>query len=102
MNVAGAEFFPQIILETQPAQSPDTNINDLAFFSAHAAAFNRKQKFESIGDIEALVRNVHTTYDSFPASTLERCWLMKSAVIKLILEHGGRNDFDLPRLSSSD
>jgi hypothetical protein len=96
MTAAGRRHYPPICIETQPAQSPDCNINDLAFFSAHAAAFNKKQKFASLGDMETLVSNVKETYNAFPYETLERCWLMKSKVMGLIVEHGGKNDFKLP------
>ena len=88
--------FPPIILETQPAQSPDCNINDLAFFSGHAAAFNKKQKFESLGDMAALVKNVHETYAAFPAEKIERCWQMKTQVMRLIIECIGNNTYKLP------
>ena len=45
--------------------------------------------------METLVSHVKETYTAFPIETLRRCWLMKSKVMGLIVEHGGKNDFKL-------
>ena len=42
LNAAGAKLRPRIKVVTQPAQSPDVNICDLAFFRALACALRNK------------------------------------------------------------
>ena len=44
LNAAGAKLRPRIKVVTQPAQSPDVNICDLAFFRALACALRPERK----------------------------------------------------------
>ena len=43
-----------ITVFTQPAKSPDTNINDLAIFPSMSKRFNKKQKHEVVNDLDRL------------------------------------------------
>ena len=44
LNAAGAKLRPHIKVVTQPAQSPDVNICDLAFFRALACALRKRRR----------------------------------------------------------
>ena len=83
----------------QPANSPDTNLNDLCFFRSlskfvqehereieHSAA--NKDKFWNL-----IVEQYHKFHSR---ETLERCWDVKTAVTKCILDANRTNDYKLP------
>ena len=83
----------------QPANSPDTNLNDLCFFRSlskfvqehkreieHSAA--NKDKFWNL-----IVEQYHEYHDR---ERLERCWDVKTAVTKCILDANGTNNYKLP------
>jgi hypothetical protein len=82
---------------TQPAQSPDTNCCDLAFFCAHNKHFRKQMKLESVGDVKKLVEHVLTTSKNFPVEMLSDMWRTKSRVLKAIVACGGGNDDAIPR-----
>ena len=82
---------------TQPAQSYDTNVNDLAFFSSHAARFNRLQKHHDFGDLDKLAETVKKTFYETDPATLERCFQTKTRVLSSILSVDGGNKYPLPR-----
>jgi hypothetical protein len=81
---------------TQPAQSPDTNINDLAVFPAMSKRFLKKQKHEKIGDLDRLAANARQTWEDMPSSLLTKAWATKTNVMKSIIKAKGGNDFKLP------
>ena len=83
----------------QPANSPDTNLNDLYFFRSlsklvqehereieHSAA--NRDKFRNL-----IVGQYHAFHSR---ETLERCWDVKTAVNKCILDAKGTNNYKLP------
>ena len=78
-----------IEMVTQPANSYDTNVNDLAFFSANAKLFNRRQKLCSVDDMDALLRNAQDAYWGFDPYKLERIWKMKTKVLGCIMMVNG-------------
>lgn len=84
-------------LETQPAQSPDLNINDLSFFHS-IASLTKKKKPKTTLD---LIKLVQDEYDAYPPDKLNRMWLTHQAVMNEILEHDGDNDYKLPHLKKS-
>ena len=86
---------------TQPAQSYDTNINDLAFFSAHNCRFNKVQKLASVDDLNLLKKNVLDTYWAFPAATLEKMWKTKIAILQRIIACKGGNNYKIGRVSKA-
>eukprot|EP01052_Picozoa_sp_SAG31_P031932 SAG31_NODE_3444_length_4259_cov_5.231250_3_plen_206_part_00 len=94
-NLPNATCVP-IEVVTQPAQSYDSNVNDLAFFSAHNKRFHRLQKLQTVDDMVALVKNVQDAYNSFSPITLERMWRMKIKVLELIIACEGGNEYKLP------
>ena len=86
-----------IVPVTQPAQSPDLNACDLAFFSAHNKHFRKLMKLESVGDVATLVEHVNKTFKEFPATTLSDIWRVKSRVLKCIRDCDGGNHYALPQ-----
>jgi hypothetical protein len=87
---------PRITVSTQPAQSPDTNINDLAIFSSMSKRVNTKQKFEEINDLDRLAANARKVWHEFPTDVLTKAWATKTEVLKAIVMADGGNDFTLP------
>ena len=90
---------PLIKFVLQPANSPDTNLNDLCFLRSlsklvqehereieHSAA--NKDKFWNL-----IVEQYHKFHSR---ETLERCWDVKTAVTKCILDANGTNNYKLP------
>ena len=90
---------PLIKFVLQPANSPDTNLNDPCFFRSlsklvqehereieHSAA--NKDKFWNL-----IVEQYHKFHSR---ETLERCWDVKTAVTKCILDANGTNNYKLP------
>ena len=84
---------------TQPAQAPDFNVCDLAFFCAHNnyKRFQKQMKLESVGDVKKLVEHVLTTFSKFPEETLADMWRTKSRVLLAAYASNGGNEYKLPR-----
>ena len=78
LNIEGACGFPQIKVITQPAQSPDLNICDLAFFSALATAVRKVRRGKRSFEIEQLVSDVYEALDDYPSAKIEKMWQTRS------------------------
>ena len=87
MNAIGAKLTPAITVITQPAQSPDFNVNDLAFFRALDVRVRklRRGKGNSF-DKDVLVRDVEAAHAEFASETIERMFAYKEKV----MDHGCR------------
>ena len=83
-----------VSLQTQPAQSPDLNINDLAFFPSIASLMKKKAYKDKL----ELIDEVKREYDNYPPDTLNRMWLTHMMVMNEILKSNGHNDYKLPHL----
>ncbi|CAN0085746.1 unnamed protein product [Discosporangium mesarthrocarpum] len=81
MEPIQAKAGDSIILETQPASSPDLNVNDLGFF--HSI----QQVKEDVGvpSPEDLVEATMEAFDVYPRETLERVWQSLFAVLGEVL-----------------
>ncbi len=77
----------------QPAQSPDCNVNDLAFFSSISSSVRRRQRGSEPYDIGGLVENVQTAFKEYPSGKVARGFDQKSRILKCIINCGGGNDF---------
>jgi hypothetical protein len=93
LNAAGAKRKrgePVIKIVQQPAQSPDFNICDLAFFRALAVAVRKRRRTTMKGpkkfDINQLVLDVKEAFEEYPAEELEKMWQHKSYVMKAVLK----------------
>ena len=78
----------------QPANSPDTNIQDLAFFASLQADIRKVQK-KTMGD---LIKAVEECYEEYPATKLNRAFLSLQACLNEIMLCGGGNGYKIPHL----
>lgn len=89
------ELGVNVKLYTQAAQSPDLNINDLAFFRSIMSLKKRaapRTAFELIDAVKA-------AYEEYPPEKINRMWLTLQAVMNEIIEADGNNDFKLPHMN---
>lgn len=87
----------KITIITQPAQSPDLNINDLGFF-------NSLQSLAADTDPEnlsALMDSVEECYWNYDAQTLERVWQAQFNMYNCILQAKGGNNYAQPHTGVS-
>ncbi|KAG7339351.1 hypothetical protein IV203_025580 [Nitzschia inconspicua] len=69
-------------LYTQPAQSPDLNVNDLGFFNSLQSKYYEESPRNAIEIIEM----VETVYKSYPMEKLNRIWLTLQSVMNEMKE----------------
>jgi hypothetical protein len=87
----------KIYLYTQPANSPDTNLNDLGFFAALQAQY-RKEAPRNAGEIIAMVEQA---YDDFPSYKINRIWLSYMQCLNEIIVSNGENDYKLGHMGKA-
>jgi hypothetical protein len=80
---------------TQPAQSPDFNICDLAIFNALQRKTDRlkKEANKSIDELWTVVKNV---YDEYPKESIQICYGHLYANYNECLKHNGDNRYKGP------
>ena len=100
LNAAGSRLPITIEVRTQPAQSPDLNICDLAFFRALKCAVRKRRRpngsdedgeLWSKFDVEKLVGDVLSEYDAYPSEKLEDMWAYKQDIMKIVSRDGKTN-----------
>ncbi|CAN0478237.1 unnamed protein product [Discosporangium mesarthrocarpum] len=98
MEAIQAKTGDSIILETQPANSPDLNANDLRFF--HSI----QQLKEDVGasSPEDLVEATMEAFAVYPRETLERARQSLFAVLGEALGSKGDNSYKLPHLGKEN
>ena len=84
----------RISLYTQPANSPDLNLNDLGFFRSLQSHYERDCPSNEAGIID-LVKDSFELYD---ASRINRIWLTLQSVFNCVLLSTGNNDYKLPHM----
>ena len=85
LNAAGAKLRPRIKVVTQPAQSPDVNICDLAFFRALTCALRKRRRVDvasaasrtTLFDLDKLEADSHAAVNDYSPETLEEMWAYK-------------------------
>jgi len=82
-------------LKTQPAQSPDLNVNDLGFFCSLQSHYYQHSPKDSID----LINMVKQAFASYPCNTLNRIWLSLQQCMNEIIEHRGDNNYKLPHMN---
>lgn len=82
----------EIVLDTQPAQSPDLNLCDLSFFSS----LQKRQQKHWTSNIDDLLNVVATEWNDYEWKSLERQWWTLFAVYDEVLRRCGDNDFVTP------
>ena len=81
-----------LIVETQPAQSPDLNLCDLSIFASLQAQQRRKRTTT----VKGLVDAVAAVWAAYDWQTIERAWFVLFGVYDLILQCEGDNKFKMP------
>ena len=84
---------PRIVTIEQPPRSPDTNVNDLAFFNSLGAKVSKKTK---TFDEEELAQIVEDEYNNYPEEKLCDLWKLKRELLHLIFADDGGNNYTVP------
>ena len=77
--------------QQQPAQSPDTNLNDLGFYSSIDSKLPRPRP----RNLTTFKQAVMKAFKDYPTETLTKIVRSKERVIHLIEKYNGMNDYDL-------
>ena len=78
----------------QPANSPECNTLDLAFF--HAIQSLQYQKCPK--NIDELTAHVQEAFTKLPLDICRKVWRTAQTVMNQILLHNGNNNYELPRV----
>lgn len=84
-----------IAMQTQPPQSPDLNVLDLAFINSIKKTA-KYAKYEANGDVKEFVRLVKESFSSYSSSTLSRICALQYVAYREILKVDGGNQYDMP------
>ncbi|CAM9494110.1 unnamed protein product [Discosporangium mesarthrocarpum] len=98
MEAIQAKTEGSIILETQPANSPELNVNDLGFFHS----IQELKEDVGVSSPEDLVEATMEAFDGYPRETLERIWQSLFAVLGEVLGSKGCNSCKLPHLGKEN
>ena len=79
----------------QPAQSPDTNKNDLGFYSSIDSKLPQYRDF----NLDAFSAQVQSAFDAYDPQLLTNIDSAKKVVLSRIIEFKGDNDFNYHRRS---
>jgi hypothetical protein len=85
----------KIYLYTQPANSPDTNLNDLGFFAALQAMYYRSAP-RNAGEIITMVENA---FEEFESNKINRIWITYMSCLNEIIDNDGGNDYKIPHMN---
>jgi len=83
-----------IKLVTQPANSPDVNINDLGFFNALQAMYHSYCPMNSL----ELIEMVTMCYNEYPTNKINRIWLTYQSCLNEIIKCNGHNNYKIPHM----
>ena len=82
-------------LYTQPAQSPDLNVNDLGFFASLQSMYYRKDPKNAI----ELIEMVESCFNDYHVYKLNRIWLSLQCCMNKIIEEKGDNKYKIPHMN---
>ena len=91
LNEAGAKCSPPIEVVTQSAQSPDFNINDLAFFRALSCAVSKVRRGKVNFDKDKLAADVMEAWENYSEEKLARMWEYHRYCLQAALDCNGGN-----------
>ena len=91
LNEEGAKCSPPIEVVTQSAQSPDFNINDLAFFRALSCAVSKVRRGTVDFDKDKLVTDVQKAWEEYSEEKLEKMWEYHRYCLQSALDTKGGN-----------
>lgn len=83
-----------IMIQNQPANSPDLNVLDLGFFNS----IQSLQIVKEANTVDELVQNVLEAWEEEPAQILDDVWLSLQNVMLQIMDRMGHNDYKLPHM----
>ncbi|CAM9874669.1 unnamed protein product [Discosporangium mesarthrocarpum] len=98
MEAIQAKAGDSIILETQPANSPDLNAKDIGFFHS----IQQLKEDVGVSSPEDLVEAIMEAFNVCPWETLERVWQSLFAVLGEVIGSEGYNSYKLPHLGKED
>ena len=102
LNAIGAKLSPKLEVRTQPAQSPDFNVNDLALFRALDVLVRKSRRGQGNAyDKEKLVADVLKAAAEYPTEQLERMWEYKEYVMQAVEKCNGLNDYPRHRRNAA-
>jgi hypothetical protein len=82
-------------LYTQPAQSPDLNVNDLGFFASLQSMYYRTSPKNSID----LIEMVESCFNKYDVNKVNRIWLSLQCCMNKIIEEKGDNKYKIPHMN---
>ena len=85
-----------LVLVNQPPNSPDTNINDLAFFRSIASL---QHKIGAGTNKGTLIGSVYEAYEQYHWKKLRNSWLTLQCCYNSIIESYGGNDYKLTHMN---
>ena len=94
MNEAGKQDGWNIVFETQTAQSPDCNKNDLCFFNSLRQRAEESKMGQKMS--EMLMKAVMKAYDDCFVNTLVKIHAFQYATYREILRNAGGNQYHQP------
>jgi len=80
---------------TQPANSPDVNINDLGFFASLQSRCQQKCPQNPL----ELVDMVQDCYEQHPINKMKRLWIALQSICNEATLHAGDNTFKIPHMN---
>ncbi|XP_057791292.1 uncharacterized protein LOC131008429 [Salvia miltiorrhiza] len=84
-----------IQLVCQPANSPDTNVNDLGFFRAIQTLKDQKMAH----GVESLLKNVQDAFEEYPAAKINNVFLTLQSCYQEIMKVKGNNNYKIPHMN---
>eukprot|EP00042_Codosiga_hollandica_P039603 m.333581 g.333581 ORF g.333581 m.333581 type:complete len:406 (-) comp55651_c0_seq4:157-1374(-) len=84
----------KISFTKQPAQSPDTNLNDLGLFNSMQTSVDKLQG--NLQGTQEIIATVKKAWEAVLPATLQKLVETKMLVVSKIIESRGSNDFVLP------
>ncbi|ETV96587.1 hypothetical protein H310_10288 [Aphanomyces invadans] len=82
------------VIRRRPPNSPDLNVLDLGFF----ASIQSLQLKKVSRTVDEVIQYILAACDELSYEKLENVFLIFQAVMRLLLEHGGNNNYVMPRL----
>ena len=87
----------KIYLYTQPANSPDTNLNDLGFFAALQSVYYE----EAPNNAGELIELVEKCFRDFDSKKINRIWLTYMGCLNEIIDNHGDNNYKVPHMKKA-
>jgi len=96
LSCAGKQDGWDIEFQRQPAQSPDLNKLDLCLFNSMQRQADMIRS-NGTNTREAIIQRVQEMWTAYEEDTLSRAHALLLRIYQKVLEHGGGNQFEIPR-----